>query len=236
VLSTQSSFSSSGDEAPSQADAIPSSWGGEADAERSPGSRDEVPDSDEVIDLGQEPDDDIITSRRRAPASPKSATRVGYAPWEKVLVVVAAIIGVGFGVWFAGRPAEVASTEVPALSQATADPTVRIAELEATLAGNPNDANAHLELGMLKFDAGEYGVAKEHFLTVTELDPTEVQAWYNLGFVYLSASPSDPVKAQEAWDKVIELDPDSELAEVIETHLSGLLGAATPTPATSAGN
>jgi cytochrome c-type biogenesis protein CcmH/NrfG len=192
---------------------------------------------EEVTDLDPEGDDDIVGNRRAAAktAQPK-IQRVGYAAWEKALMVVAVIIGIGIGVWFAGRPAQLEATQSPALGEATAtaDPSVRIAELEAVLAADPDDVAAHLELGVLAFDSGDYDTARDQWLRVTQVDPNEVQAWYNLGFAYLSASPSDMAKAREAWDKVIEIDPNSELAQTIQTHLSGLTGtaapSATPTP------
>ena len=46
----------------------------------------------------------------------------------------------------------------------------------------------------------------------------------------MARTPADPVRAREAWNKVIEIDPDSSMAQEVTQHLNAL---ATPTAAPS---
>jgi len=50
---------------------------------------------------------------------------------------------------------------------------------------------------------------------------------YNLGFLYLSMDPPQVERAEEAWGRVIELDPESSLAQTAAAHLESLLGDTT---------
>lgn len=148
----------------------------------------------------------------------------------KLVLVAVLAVGLVVGIWLAGRPA---TTEV-AEGQTAGTPTMsspeesaaaqadRLIELEQVVEDNPDDLDARLELGALYFDKGWSNEAEAQWQWVADADPENVAAWYNLGFVYLSADPPDTAKTMEVWDKVIELDPDSELAETILTHIGGL--------------
>ncbi len=73
--------------------------------------------------------------------------------------------------------------------------------------------------------------AQEHWLRAGQVAPDNPAPWYNLGFLYMAQTPPDYAKAEEAWGKVIELDPNSELAATAQAHLERVR-AASPTPST----
>ncbi len=149
--------------------------------------------------------------------------------WLKPLVIVALIVGIIVGVYVAGKPTD-AGQSAPGgepTAMPTVDETQRKAELQATLAKDPNNTDAHLELGVILFNENDLDGAHTQWDAVTKLDPTSVEAWYDLGFYYLSIEPADNAAAQAAWQKVVELDPTSELAQTASAHM-GALGGATP--------
>ena len=171
-----------------------------------------------------ESDDDIVSAHRVA--------RPGKTGAATAWIIAAALVGIILGVWMAGRPADsqVVPTGTPAAtSPALIDPEVRRAELEAVLATSPDDVEANLELGVILYNLGEADSAKEYWETVILLDPTMAEAWYNLGFYYLGLDPPDYAKARIVWDKVVDLDPNSELSQVVLNHMSGVFPSDEPT-------
>lgn len=99
----------------------------------------------------------------------------------------------------------------------------RLVVLEQMVEDDPDDMDARLELGANYFNRGWISDAEEQWAYVAEADHDNMIAWYNLGFVYLAQEPSDTARAMEMRDKVIELEPDSELANTILTHMGGLI-------------
>ena len=148
-----------------------------------------------------------------------------------VVLLMAGIIG---GVKFAGmdRGANTTSANTAAGSSRSigtgapeVDSATRIADLTAAIEQNPEAVEERLELGVLYFNDRRIEDAQELWLEVTELAPQDVAAWYNLGFSYLSMDPAQPDAAHEAWQHVIELDPDSEMALTVTMHMQGQGGA-----------
>ena len=97
---------------------------------------------------------------------------------------------------------------------------------------NPNDINARLALGVALFNTGDTAGAEQHWLKVVELDPKQAEAHYDLGFLYLSKNPPDNAKAKAAWEEVIRIDPNSELAKTVSTHMDSLVDPS-PSPSTT---
>ena len=107
-----------------------------------------------------------------------------------------------------------------------------IPQLQSVLDQDPDNLDALLGIGAAEYKTNQYDAAEKHWLRITELAPQRVEPWYSLGFLYMARTPADPARAREAWKKVIEIDPDSNMAKEVTTHLNSL---ATPTAATSSG-
>jgi tetratricopeptide (TPR) repeat protein len=195
------------------------------------------PDAEADVDPDADPDiedDDDIVSRT---LGKRAAARTAAAPtrWgSRWLLVLALLVGVAAGAWYAGRvtapaPEAEATADGAAVgadlaeTETEVDNAARLAELAALLAENPDDADALLEQGVLLYEEGDYEAAGAAWRHVTELTPDKAEAWFNLGFYYLSIDPVDTAAARAAWEKVVALDPDSDLADDANTHLTGLL-------------
>jgi cytochrome c-type biogenesis protein CcmH/NrfG len=76
----------------------------------------------------------------------------------------------------------------------------------------PNNANVLTDQGVMYRDVGEFQKAIGNFQKATQIDPKHVQSLYNLGVVYLN-DLRQPKKAIEAWNKVIQIAPQSEQAQ-----------------------
>ncbi len=101
---------------------------------------------------------------------------------------------------------------------------------ERILELSPEDVDALLALGVAKLNIGDTVAAEKYWSRVTELNPDLPEVYYNLGFLYFSKAPPEPEKAQEAWAKVVELAPDSSMADTVKNHLESGLGGTTPLP------
>ena len=108
-----------------------------------------------------------------------------------------------------------------------------IPQLQSVLDQDPDNLDALLGIGAAEYKTNQYDAAEKHWLRITELAPQRVEPWYSLGFLYMARTPADPARAREAWKKVIEIDPGSNMAKEVTTHLNSL---ATPTAATSSGS
>lgn len=158
---------------------------------------------------------------------PKDVTRTRFQrvsdKWFKPVVMAAVIAAVVFGVYYIGKPpaAPEQPAAAPQMGEAASQQVnvARMAELTAQVERDPSDIDARLELGVLLMGAGDPAGAEEQWVAVTELDAERVEAWYNLGFLHLSKQPADDAKAREAWQKVLEIDPDFPQAEVIKNHM-----------------
>lgn len=100
--------------------------------------------------------------------------------------------------------------------------------LQQVLDQDPDHLEALLGMGAAEYGASRYDDAEKRWLRITELDPTRQEPWYSLGFLYMARTPADPERARQAWNKVVEIDPNSELAKEVSVHLGKL---ATPTAA-----
>ena len=81
---------------------------------------------------------------------------------------------------------------------------------------------ALLALGAAQFNLGDAASAEKQWLAVLAIDPKNVEAYYDLGFMYLSQNPPDMANVKLQWGKVIEIDPNSDVAKTVATHLDSL--------------
>ncbi|HSO69187.1 MAG TPA: hypothetical protein VLQ67_06060 [Arachnia sp.] len=188
-----------------------------------------------LAELGEHEDEPRRRPFVHTPADKPAAT-VTAAPRKSGVLVpllgVLLVAAVVYGVFRLGLPADTAAPAATEASQASAtDSSARRAELEAKLAESPEDVAANLELGVLTFNDGDVERAEQLWTTVTEVDPSNPQAWFNLGFVHLSEDPPDAEAAQADWQKVLDVAPDSDLAATVRSHLDALAAtAASPSP------
>jgi tetratricopeptide (TPR) repeat protein len=90
---------------------------------------------------------------------------------------------------------------------------------ERILKAEPNNVTALLALGACQFNLGNGSGAKANWLKVTRISPRETEAYYDLGFLYLSQNPPNMAMVEKEWNKVIAIDPNSEVAKSVRAHL-----------------
>ena len=103
--------------------------------------------------------------------------------------------------------------------------------MEKVIAIDPNDTDARLALGAAMYNQSRDADAEKQWRQVIAVDPKNALAYYDLGFLYLSQNPPDIAKVKTEWAKVIEIDPTSDLAQRVTTHLQSLEGSPGPSVA-----
>ncbi|MFT3876231.1 MAG: hypothetical protein QM708_07420 [Propioniciclava sp.] len=101
---------------------------------------------------------------------------------------------------------------------------------------NPDDVDNLLILGVALYSGSDFAEAEKVWLKTAVLAPTSAEPWYNLGFLYLSLDPPDDQRAEAAWQRVIDIDPSSDMAITVGKHLSALdsgVPGSTPSPTPS---
>lgn len=93
----------------------------------------------------------------------------------------------------------------------------------------PKNANSWVNLGAAQFNQGDAKGAETSWLKAVALNPKLAEAHYDLGFLYLSSSKPDMAKVKAEWEKVVAIDPTSDIAKNVQTHLKSL-ESASPAP------
>ncbi|HET91818.1 MAG TPA: tetratricopeptide repeat protein [Chloroflexi bacterium] len=128
-----------------------------------------------------------------------------------IVVIVIALFGLILFIRQAGNsPSEQASTDA---SLETARTHLEagaygdaIAELEAIIARDPKNSQAHFLLGQAYNQTNDLLKAMDEFRTVIELDPENAAAHHNLGVTYFQLQ--DPNAAVAEFNAALQLDPD----------------------------
>ncbi|AQP46355.1 hypothetical protein BW730_01025 [Tessaracoccus aquimaris] len=210
--------------------------------ERADDSQEKAPAASDLAlaELGED-DDEPRRTKVHTPMD-KVPTPVPVAAQKKRSGLALPVIGLAllaalvYGIFRIGLPPQQddqAAGQAPApTSQPTDGGAARMAELEAKLVDAPDDVAINLELGVLHFNNGNQERAEELWTKVTEVDARNAQAWYNLGFIHLAEEPPNAAAAKAAWDTVLEVAPDSDLAATVVSHLDALdaMGSASPSP------
>jgi cytochrome c-type biogenesis protein CcmH/NrfG len=89
----------------------------------------------------------------------------------------------------------------------------------------PTVARGYLALGASAFNQGDSATALTAWTKVLSLDETNVEAHYDLGFLYLNEQPPDMAGVQREWTRVVQLDPNSDIATTVKAHLDALASA-----------
>jgi len=106
---------------------------------------------------------------------------------------------------------------------------------EQTVLGvDPKNQLALQAVGAAQFNLGNMAEAKKQWLIAAGLYPKNAEVHYDLGFLYLSQTPPDKVRMQAEWKQVVAIDPNSNLAKTVATHLTSAASAPTAptTPST----
>lgn len=96
----------------------------------------------------------------------------------------------------------------------------------------PKNVTGWIGLGAAQFNQGDAAGAEKSWLKAVAADPKNAEAHYDLGFLYMSGDKPDLAKTKAEWEKVVAIDPSSELAKTVKTHLASL-ASQTPSPAAS---
>jgi len=83
----------------------------------------------------------------------------------------------------------------------------------------PNNPGVIVDLGAMYRQNGNPDKAIEMFKKAIELDPQLPQAYFNLGMI-LRMEKNDPVGAAQAWKRYLELDPNSQAREFLESEIA----------------
>jgi cytochrome c-type biogenesis protein CcmH/NrfG len=98
---------------------------------------------------------------------------------------------------------------------------------------DPQNVDALLALGAAQYNTGDDAAAEASWREVLAIDANNLEAHYDLGFMYFSQQPPNVEQARAEWGKVIELAPDSDIAQTVKAHLDSLGGS--PAPSGAAG-
>ncbi len=98
----------------------------------------------------------------------------------------------------------------------------------------PTNVRGFLALGATDFNDGDLDAAEVAWRKALDIDENSVEAHYDLGFLYFNRQPPDMAKVQEHWARVVELDPNSEVAQTVKAHLDAIASMVPATPAPGA--
>jgi len=101
------------------------------------------------------------------------------------------------------------------------DPDAALGYIDAAMA-RVNDGQAELlgERGVALRALARYGEAETAYLEALRLEPLLVEAWYNLGNLYVQlVRPRD---AEKAYERVVEIGTDKELSRLASAQLENL--------------
>jgi tetratricopeptide (TPR) repeat protein len=83
--------------------------------------------------------------------------------------------------------------------------------LERALKLKPQDPDALLEMGNVKYDTGDFLAAADFYARSLAADPANADARTDLGNTYFQRNPPDYKRAIEEYRRALEIDPRHEL-------------------------
>lgn len=89
------------------------------------------------------------------------------------------------------------------------------------LAIDGNDPDVLTDQGVMFRQLGWYDRAIANFVKANQISPDHVQSLYNLGVVY-RFDLNDPVKARQAWEKYLKINPSGPGADQVRTELEAI--------------
>ena len=138
--------------------------------------------------------------------APKTAPKASGAPFARIALIGAAIIAV-IAIGLSLR-SEKSDTSTPTVAEKPqGDVNTAIAQLEAKLKTNPNDAQSWQMLGWAFFQTQKFAEAGQAYARATQIDPKKGEYWSSLGEARVMAGPGDvSPDAKAAFEKAIALD------------------------------
>lgn len=97
----------------------------------------------------------------------------------------------------------------------------------------PTNVRGFLALGATAFNQNDPATAETAWKQAVTIDEKNVEAHYDLGFLYLNRQPADMAGVQREWSRVVALSPDSDIAKTVKAHLDALASFAPASPAAS---
>ena len=208
------------------------------------GAEPEEQDESEAFYAGLEEDDDLIGSKlasrrakrgkdgHRGPAGSTPRRRAPLSSAERIALVAAVILGIAAAIWYSdvgglsssphGDAMAGAGARADATRPGTEQWAAEVSSIQAQIEADPSNLDLRVQLGRAYAGLGDYDRAIETLTGVTDEDPAKVEAWYYLGFSHMSTNPPDEAAAKAAWQRVIDLDPDSERAGKARSHMANL--------------
>jgi plastocyanin len=97
--------------------------------------------------------------------------------------------------------------------------------LDKVLAVEPDNERASLARGATYFNTGDLDGAARVWVAFAEKYPDNQEVHYDLGFLYLNQAAPDWAAVKREWERVIEIDPTTDLAQTVKSHLDSLAGS-----------
>ncbi len=85
---------------------------------------------------------------------------------------------------------------------------------------DPNNPSILNDLGVLSWREGKFEQALANFQAALQQNPQDKEAQYNLAMLYQTLKQSD--EAKKAWQRYLQLDPNSDWSTIARLHLKSL--------------
>jgi cytochrome c-type biogenesis protein CcmH/NrfG len=96
---------------------------------------------------------------------------------------------------------------------------------DQVLAIDPKNLKALQARGAVAFNTGDLANAQKLWNQAVAIDPNNQELHYDLGFLYMNQASPDWKNVVTEWDKVIAIDPTTQLATTVQSHLTSLVAA-----------
>jgi cytochrome c-type biogenesis protein CcmH len=130
-------------------------------------------------------------------------------PFARIALISAAVVAIAaVGLSLRGDGVDSGSSATSTTQASTGDVNNSIAELEAKLKDNPNDAKGWQTLGWALMQTEKFAEAGQAYARATQIDPKKSEYWSALGEARVLAGPGDvSAEAKTAFEKSVALDP-----------------------------
>jgi plastocyanin len=95
--------------------------------------------------------------------------------------------------------------------------------LDKVIALEPDNERAVLSRGAVYFNIGDLDTAEKVWTAFATKFPDNQEVHYDLGFLYLNRENPDWNKVKQEWEKVVEIDSTTSLAQTVSAHLDSLV-------------